>query len=422
MQLKPSFQIAICLFGLLPFGPIIAQEALTVEQCRQMALANSPLNVQKANAATIAVLQTEGLRASGLPKIGVGGQVSYQSDVFGLPIESPFFKVPAVPKDQYKLNVDVSQRIWDGNSDKVRKQQYALDSELASAQTGVDIFSLRELVTDLFFRALLLQESEIILNTSKTDLTTRLKQVEGAIAEGVMLRTNADQIKIQILKIEQQITATQSDRQALLEILGLWIGHEKVDFTLTLPRESASLSLLLRPEIQLFELRERQLDVAMQMIGLRKQPKVEAFAQGGIGSPNPLNFFEEGLYGLVGIRAMWTPFDWGLSNKDKQVLEVQKKNIAAQRSAFGLRMAASARKEERAETKNRAMLAQDDTIIAIQESIVARADAQVKNGLMTMTDYLAQVNLLTQAQLTQKTHELQAIQARENLIAMSCKL
>ena len=68
------------------------------------------------------------------------------------------------------------------------------------------------------------------------------------------------------------------------------------------------------------------------------------------------------------------------------------------------------------------MLAQDDTIIAIQESIVARADAQVKNGLMTMTDYLAQVNLLTQAQLTQKTHELQAIQARENLIAMSCKL
>jgi outer membrane protein TolC len=338
-----------------------------------MALTNSPLHVQKANAATIAVLQTEGLRASGLPKIGVGGQVSYQSDVFGLPIESPFFKVPAVLKDQYKLNIDVSQRIWDGNSDKVRKQQYALDSKLGSAQTEVDIFSLREVVTDLFFKALLLQESETILNTSKTDLTTRLKQVEGVIMEGVMLRTNADQIKIQILKIEQQIAATQSDRQVLLEILGLWIGHEKVDFTLTLPRVLASLSLLLRPEIQLFEFRERQLDVATQMIGLRIQPKVEAFAQGGIGSPNPLNFFEEGLYGLVGIRAIWMPFDWGLSKKDKQILEVQKKNIAAQRSAFGLRMAASARKDERAEIKNRAMLAQDDNITAIQKRILGYA-------------------------------------------------
>ena len=415
MPLKPGLQIAICLCGLLLFGPLKAQETLTVEQCRQLALANSPLNVQKANAATIATLQTESLRTGRLPKIAVGGQATYQSDVFGLPIESPVFKVPTVPKDQYKLNVDVSQRIWDGNSDKVRKQQYALDSELAAAQTDVDIFSLREVVTDLFFKTLLLQESETILNTGKADLNNRLKQVEGAIAEGVMLRTNADQIKIQILKMEQQITATQSDKQALLELLALWIGREKVDFTLVFTNENTTLSLLQRPEIHLFDLRERQLDLAAQTIGLRRQPKIEAFAQGGIGSPNPLNFFEKGLYGLVGVRAMWTPFDWGLSNKERQVLEVQKKNIAAQHAAFDIRLAASTMKDKHDESKNKTLLTQDDGIIALQESIISRADAQVKNGLMTMTDYLAQVNILTQARLTKKTHEIQAVQAKETL-------
>ena len=35
------------------------------------------------------------------------------------------------------------------------------------------------------------------------------------------------------------------------------------------------------------------------------------------------------------------------------------------------------------------------------------------DGVMTMTDYLAQTNLLTQSQLMRKTHELQALQARE---------
>lgn len=388
-----------------------------MEQCRQMALANSPLNQQKANAATIAMLQTDGLRTNSLPKIAVGGQVTYQSDVFGLPIESPVFKVPTVPKDQYKLSVDVSQRIWDGNSDRLRKQQYALDSEIASGQTDVDVFSLRELVTDLFFKILLLQETETILNTSKTDLEARLKQTQAAITEGVMLRTHADQISIQILKVEQQITSTRSDKTALMELLALWIGREKTDFKLSATPETAPATVT-RPEYRLFDLRERQLDLAAQMIGLRKQPRFEAFAQGGVGSPNPLNFFEKGFFGLVGVRAMWTPLDWGYSQKEKQVLAVQKQNIAAQRSAFDLRFAASAKKDQFGESKNRELLAQDDRIIALQESIISRADAQVKNGLMTMTDFLAQESLLTQAKLTRKTHELQAMQSQENLRAI----
>jgi hypothetical protein len=36
---------------------------------------------------------------------------------------------------------------------------------------------------------------------------------------------------------------------------------------------------------------------------------------------------------------------------------------------------------------------------------------------MTMTDFLAQMDLLTQAQLTRKTHEIQAVQAREIYLA-----
>ena len=53
------------------------------------------------------------------------------------------------PKDQYKLSVDVTQRIWDGGTDQYARQQHALESDLATAQVAVDVFSLREIVTDL---------------------------------------------------------------------------------------------------------------------------------------------------------------------------------------------------------------------------------------------------------------------------------
>ena len=48
---------------------------------------------------------------------------------------------------------------------------------------------------------------------------------------------------------------------------------------------------------------------------------------------------------------------------------------------------------------------------------VNSADAQVKNGVMTSTDYLSQINLLTQAKLNRKTHEIQALQSNEMVVA-----
>jgi len=87
--------------------------------------------------------------------------------------------------------------------------------------------------------------------------------------------------------------------------------------------------------------------------------------------------------------------------------------LDTQRAALDQRMAASNLKDRGNAAKASALLQQDDAIIALQEDIVQRAEAQVQNGVMTTTDYLAQVNLLTQARLTRKTHEIQALQAIE---------
>jgi Outer membrane protein len=395
----------------------MAQDTLSAEDCRRLATENSPLQAQKAQAAAIADLQREGLRSASLPRIAIGGQATYQSDVFGLPIESPLFKVPAVPKDQYRASIDLAQRLWDGNSDRLRRQQFALDKELTAAQTDVDAFSLRETVTDLFFKILLIQESGGILDASRKDLENRLKQAEAAVEAGAMLRSQTDQIRVQLLKVEQQKAALTADKQMLMELLALWTGRDNTAFILKNPATETSTPVTARPEWGLLDLKSRQLDLARQGVALRKQPRIELFAQGGWGNPNPLNFFERGLFGLFGLRAQWTPFDWGLSRRDMQVFDLQKRNIEAQKAAFELKTRAWALKESREADKQRSLLAQDDSIIRLQEQILARADAQLQGGVMTMTDYLSQVNLLTQARIARKTHELQIAQAREMQIA-----
>jgi outer membrane protein TolC len=391
---------------------------LSVAQCRALAVQNSPLQGKKDLATQISNLQIRNLKSNSLPRIQFGAQASWQSDVFGLPFKFPGSDIPEVPKDQYKLSADIAQRIWDGGTDRQVRQQREIEQDLATAQVEVDAFGLREIVTDLYFKALLLQESKTILESSKKDLETRLKQAEAAVAEGTALKTTADQIKIQILKTDQQIAGTQADYQTILDLLEKWVGQKCVPVNLVSGNQATADSVKTaarRPEYTLFELQQRNLMIGKNALGLRVQPKIEAFLQAGLGRPNPFNFFETGFkpFAMLGIRAAWTPIDWGNIRRDKQVLDLQMKNIDLQRQFFDQRLEANTLKDRQEEAKWTAQMAQDDAILKLQMDIIRRAEAQVQNGVMTMTDYLSQLNLLTQAMLTRKTHEIQAVQSWE---------
>ncbi|MEO6759145.1 MAG: TolC family protein, partial [Saprospiraceae bacterium] len=325
-----------------------ATDTLTVQQCRDLAVQNSPLQAKKLYAESISALQIASLQSNKLPRISIGAQASWQSDVFGLPIESPVFQIPTVPKDQYKLTADISQRIWDGGSDRFMRRQRDLESALAGVQVDVEVYSLREIVTDLYFKALLLQESEKVLLATRSDFQNRLQQAEALVTEGVSLRTTADQVKIQILKIEQQLGGIRADKQALLEVLGEWVGKAVVPVPLVMDRGKIFPAVSVgktpdRPEYQLFSLQKQSLQLGQDALVLRSQPRLEAFAQGGLGRPNPFNFFETGFqpFVLIGLRAMWMPLDWGNRRRDAQVFDWQMKNLEAQQASFEQRLAIS---------------------------------------------------------------------------------
>lgn len=402
-----------------------ATDTLSVQQCRALAAQNHPLVAKNALAASMYDLQNDNIEANYLPRIAFSGQASWQTDVFKLPFDNPLFPIIDIPKDQYKISADVSQKIWDGGYDRHQRAQREIERDITMAQTAVDIYAVRETVTDLFFRILLLQESEQTLNLSLTELQRRLKQTEAQVKEGVVLRSAADQLRIQILKTRQQATGLQSDRQALLNILALWIGREDNDFVLKMPQPAPAdvfflpLSAIVRPEHQLFDLQKQNLQVSADGLDLLLRPRFDAFAQGGFGQPNPLNPFETGFepYFMIGVRALWTPINWGKQSRDREILSLQSRNIDAQREAFDLRIEAALRKDQFEAQKMLQQSQLDQEIITLQEDILKRSDAQVQNGVMTTTDYLTQVDLLTHARLNGIFHQLQYEHARQLLLA-----
>jgi hypothetical protein len=196
------------------------------------------------------------------------------------------------------------------------------------------------------------------------------------------------------------------------------LGRNDVDIYLSAPADWNKTSAPVeRPEYQLFALQRQQTQLGQDLLRLRKQPRVEAFVQGGLGRPNPMNFFETDFqpFAMIGLRAAWTPLDWGNTRRDREVYALQSEQIGVQQAAFDRNRAAARLRSDADAAKYDAMLRSDDALIALQEDIIRRADAQVQNGVMTMTDYLAQVDLLTQARLTRETHRIQAWQARERL-------
>ena len=120
---------------------------------------------------------------------------------------------------------------------------------------------------------------------------------------------------------------------------------------------------------------------------------------------------------MVGLRAAWTPVDWGNKRRESQVFDLQMKNVDVQRQFFDQKLGANILKDQADEQKWKEQLTQDDAIITLQTDIIGRADAQVKNGIMSVTDYLTQLMLLTQAKLTRKTHEVIIVYSREMQLA-----
>ena len=147
------------LLTLLVYQFSSAQHIVTLENCYALAIKNYPLAKQSELLAQKSAFETASLNTAKLPKIDLNAQVTYQSEVTGLPIPLP--NVTPLNKDQYRATLDMNQLIYNGGIIDSNVKLKAIQTQTQQQQVAVNLYSLKTRINQLYFSILLAQERKL---------------------------------------------------------------------------------------------------------------------------------------------------------------------------------------------------------------------------------------------------------------------
>ena len=397
-----------------------AQQPLTLEQCYELAETNYPLRAQYDLLSGSSALKTSNMKKSYLPQFNVNGSASLQSDVtqvaIVLPKGLPELSMPTLSKDWYKLTLDVNQSIYDGNVTKYQRKVEEISLQADQKGVEIELYKLKERINQLFFGILFLDQNEKLMKANRDRIESKLKEVESSIRNGSMMEMNADLLRAEIVRIDQQLTETKMDRTTSYLMLSELTSTQIPDAT---PLATPDVALPAagfhdqRPEYQLFDIQVAKTDMMKSMVVTKWNPKIYAYGQAGYGRPG-LNMLDDSFrpWWLFGAKITWNPWNWNGNNNERKILSLQADILKTQQATFDKNLKISSEKDLSELTKVTELLGQDQQIIDIRARITKASSSQLDNGVITSSDYIARLNEETQARLSMEMHKLQLVRAK----------
>ena len=398
-----------------------AQERVGLSACYEAARSNYPLLKQKDMQAQIAALQVLNLqKVRQLPQLTLNGQASWQNEVTQIPISLPNLNIESLSRDQYRLTLDASYLLFDGQASTLQAQVQQANGAVEQQKVEVELYKLRQQVNAIYFAVLLGDKTIAQLNLTKEDLQKKLDQVNVTVKNGAVLQSNADQIKSEILKTEQKITEAKSLKHAYVKSLSMLINDtlDAENVLLQTPSEGSQIpfyNISQRPDLILLQQQQVNLEAMKGLTKAKTTPKFGAFAQLGYSKPglDPFSTIFDPYY-LAGLKLSWNIWNWNASKNERQIYSIQQDMLDQQMETLDVNVKLQAIQQQEEMTKLRTLIEQDQQLIDLRKKISKTASTQVDNGVITVTDYLAQVNAEYQAELSLTTHQLQLAYAYVN--------
>lgn len=403
-------KLTLCLLLLFSGELVFAQEPVRLSDCQRWAREAHPLLKQKELYARMSELKLGNNQVSNLPQLMLNAQASYQSDVTQVDISVPGVTIPEPAKDQYKMYLDARQNIWDGGLVKageiLEKAQYQTNQQ----GVEVELYKIQEQVNNLFFNSFILQENLNILKRKQETLESKKLRMESGVRNGRMLQSNLDQILAELIRVRQQQIELQSDRETMLAALAILTGRQTNDLQ-NLVIEASDVDLgapLERPELNYFEKQDETLAASSVLIKKKRNPQVYGFGQAGYGRPG-LNMMKDDFntYYLVGVGMNWKVFDWKSSQREREVVELQKQMVGTRQQEFERNVQVALDQEYRKIVQLKKILESDRELIALQEQITKSSSSKLENGAITTSDYIQDLNAEMTARITFETHKVQ---------------
>jgi outer membrane protein TolC len=272
---------------------------------------------------------------------------------------------------------------------------------------------------------LLLARQKELLNTYLEIIEKQISSTQSGINNGVILKSDIDILTSEKINIQQELAENEIRKTSFIKVLsnltGLDIDTTTI-FIVPAPEDELSNELL-RPELQLFDLRKEQLGAGLKVIESSRMPKAFGFATFGYGNPPGSNFFKNEFapYYVVGATVKWNIFDWNRSKNEKQVISFQQSLIENRKKDLtdNLNRLLVSKNAEIISLKD--LIDRDNELIALRKKITASSKSQYQNGTVTATEYLNQLNSERQALINNEIHKINLSMAMIEYLNISGK-
>ncbi len=411
----------LLLTSLLASLAVCAQPS--VERCKEMAREHYPLIRRYGLIEQSRDYTLSNAARAWLPQVTLSGQATLQSDVVSWPEEFESMlamqglDMPGIRRDQYKVQIDVQQTLWDGGNSRTDRAIAEGEAAQERMSTEVELYAVDSRVEDIYFGILLMQEQQRQIGEMMQRLQTNLDQVNALVENGMAMQADADAVEVQLLTQRQSLGQVEARLQSFRRILGLFIGEELGEAPLPMPVAEEPVGYdSERPELQLMDAQMALLQAREQMVDVSLAPRVALFAQGYYGYPG-LNMFENmvshrwTLNGIVGVRMNWNISSLYTSKTSRRQLQNARDNVMLQREVFAFNSRLQAEQESAEVRRIREAIADDDRIVALRSRVREAAEVRLQEGMIDTHDLLGKISDETSAKIARSTHQIELVKA-----------
>lgn len=410
------------IFTALALLPLLlgAQNVLTLDSCINQAYRNFAFQKQMDYTQQVTEANISGIKKNYLPTLDLNAQATYQNEQISIPVTIPIpgFEAPAAPLNINTALFTLRQWIYDGSMTHNQRLIQEAAGNVSLQEIGVQKLEVKNNVMQLYFSILLQEKQRTILQDKTKVLEKRLAEVEAAVKAYVLLASDRDMLKAEIVQLKQRITEIEFGRKASIRSLSQLLGLDILtDTKFSEPQAQllATTDLSMRPDVQLMNYQMNLLEAQKAMIKSNYLPKIGVFADGGFGYPG-YDIFKDEISPMarVGISMQWHIFDWNKGSTQRQSLNLSQSIIRLKQDRLKMQVGAQREVEQSQIEKARALMLNDEELLQLYTSISAAYAAQLQNGTITSADYIQQLNKEQEARTNLELHRLQLIIATLN--------
>lgn len=385
-------------------------ETLTISECYRLARENYPAIRQFGLIKESEKYDLENAASGYLPQFSISANAMYLSD-------SPeALGQSLLPQDQYRAQIGVTQVLWDGGDISSQKRLTAARARAEIENNEAVLYELNDRVNRIFFGILLQSESLRQNGTYQKDIKDAAASVRAMIENGTANDYDLSLLEVELLNAKQKESEIRSLRSAYMKMLSFLINR-RVDENTAFERPESVEELkaeILRPELDYYAAREEFFEAQKDRVSAGLMPRVSLFGYGGYGKSSFASLRDEKFYGLGGISFSWQFGNYYTERNEKLRISASRKAVRAKSEEFVFNTRLKMIQEDGEIKKMGELMARDAEIVRLRRSIANIALARMKNGAISTTDFIRELNARELSEQTYILHSLEKLSREYN--------